>query len=124
MKERMMAHRDNKYHVQWCLEDTTNLLVKKFPASNVLVVKPCEMSLGTFSTYSNFVKFDELGVPRHKESDGAWAHLQQLTHNAFQTAQNSKVIPEDKSSKPKAIQCHACIEHQKGMKQDIHVFHS
>lgn len=93
--ERMLAHRDNKHYVQWSLEETASLMCRKFPSSNVFVIKPCEMSLGTFSIYSNFVTFDELGVPRHKDSDGAWAHLKELTQNAFKTALDNKLISED-----------------------------
>ena len=89
----MTEHRDNRHYVQWSLDATAELLCKKFPTSNVFIVKASEMSLGTFSSYSNFVFFDELGIPRHKESEFcAWNHLKSLTTNALKCALDAKVI--------------------------------
>lgn len=59
----MEKHQTNKLYIQWNLEETSRILSKRFPQSLVIVIKPKEMLLNTFSIYSNFVEFDQDGLP-------------------------------------------------------------
>ncbi|XP_046369630.2 mitochondrial protein C2orf69 homolog [Haliotis rufescens] len=76
--ERMSNHRDNKRYLQWNLENTAQILLKRFQDSAVFVVKPSSMHLNTFSVYSNFVETNDFGSPTHSRFPRAWIHLKPL----------------------------------------------
>ncbi|XP_013396861.1 UPF0565 protein C2orf69 homolog [Lingula anatina] len=77
--ENMLAHRDNKHHIKWSLEATAKLLYQKHPNSAIWVIKPANMYIKTFSSFSNFVDCSEIGVPSPEPTDhGAFRHLQKL----------------------------------------------
>jgi len=48
-------HRDNWRYKDYCLEYTCNALATKFPESYVWLVKPNEMFLKTWATYTFIV---------------------------------------------------------------------
>ncbi|XP_067650059.1 mitochondrial protein C2orf69 homolog [Haliotis asinina] len=79
--ERMSSHRDNKRYLQWNLESTAQILLKRFQDSAVFVIKPSSMHLNTFSVYSNFVETNAFGSPSHSHSPQAWIHLKPLYCN-------------------------------------------
>jgi len=81
----MQAHKDNYRYVEWNLENTAHLMAKRFPESLIMVVKPKEMFLNTFSIYSNFVEFSETYVPIMKHDDGGLLHLVKLHENVLKS---------------------------------------
>lgn len=90
--ESMDQHQTNKLYSQWNLEATSRILAKRFPESLVIVVKPKEMLLNTFSIYSNFVEFDQDGLPAPfiESSCGALDHLSKLYAKAWEEYSKSK----------------------------------
>ena len=74
----MLAHRDNKHYEKWNLENTAQLLWKRFPEGHIWVVKPSSMHLKTFSAFNNFVTSDIMGCPTHMSGQGSWTHLSLL----------------------------------------------
>lgn len=81
--EIMEKHRENRRHSQWNLESTAEILSRKFPGYNILIVKPAKMYLGTFSIFSNFVPSNDYGVPDFKSNYNSWQHLKLLIENIF-----------------------------------------
>lgn len=88
-----MAHRDNKYHVQWNLESTAKLVHSQFPSSHVWVVKPSQMHLKTFSAFCNFVTSSAIGNPEHGEGQGSWYHLRDLLSEAVIRLEQDRSTP-------------------------------
>ena len=94
----MASHRDNHRYQHWNLEATAELLRDKYPTSNIYVMKPCQMHLGTFSVYSNFVTSNAIGVPDHKDVKDAWRHLSSLLKNAMLSSLNAEQSCDDAAS--------------------------
>ncbi|KAF8794445.1 UPF0565 protein C2orf69 like protein [Argiope bruennichi] len=80
-EENMLAHRDNKHYSKWNLEFTAELLHKRFPQQEVIIVKPSKMSLMTFSCYENFVTVNNFGAPTYEKNVDALKHLRLLLAN-------------------------------------------
>lgn len=79
VEKRMMEHRDNHRFSEWSLEKSAALLQTAFPRSEVLVVRPADMFLDTFSKFSNFVPcVDNAGSPGSDPSHGGLEHLRLL----------------------------------------------
>lgn len=81
--EKMLFHRDGKRYNRWNLENTAQLLHRKFKGSTIFVVKPSKMHYGTFSVFGNLVHSNDVGVPDHSIGQGSWYHLLQLYKNAI-----------------------------------------
>ncbi|KAF7285841.1 mitochondrial protein C2orf69 homolog isoform X2 [Rhynchophorus ferrugineus] len=79
--ENMLAHRDNKNHKDWSLDNTAFRMQQKFPKCHILVVKPSRMDFKTFSCFKNFVESDNLGVPHHTANYNSLTHLDKLIQN-------------------------------------------
>lgn len=67
----------------WSLEDTCSLLRKRFPASAIWIVRPCNMLRYLFSCFHNFVKSSITGVPEYSRDHGAVPHLHYLLKDAI-----------------------------------------
>lgn len=77
----MESHRDNHRYLQWNLESTARIIARRFPNSLVMIVKPKEMFLRTFSVYSNFLKFSDTGIPELNPENNSLKHLYKLHNN-------------------------------------------
>ncbi|XP_063422299.1 mitochondrial protein C2orf69 homolog [Mytilus trossulus] len=98
--EIMSQHRTNNLYLHWNLESTARILAKRFEDSLIIVIKPKEMLLNTFSIYSNFVEFDQDGIPMlftYTNSNGL-THLSKLYSKALELYQNRQACDLDKSS--------------------------
>lgn len=101
--EIMSAHQTNNLYIQWNLENTAKVLAHRFPDSLIMVVKPKEMMLNTFSIYSNFADFDENGIPTLFTNKRALTHIMKLYTNARDAYFNNK-------SCDSKVDSHACSE--------------
>lgn len=90
-KENMESHYTNKHYVEWNLESTAELLRSQFPDSTVLVIKPSEMLLKTFSIYKNFLDFDQDGKPEFTSDFGALLQLAKLYTSVLEIEGTSDV---------------------------------
>uniref|UniRef100_UPI00358F1A1A mitochondrial protein C2orf69 homolog n=1 Tax=Myxine glutinosa TaxID=7769 RepID=UPI00358F1A1A len=74
-RAKMAAHRDNFHWQRWSLEDTTELLSRRFPDSFVWLIPASRMHLQKFSCYDNFVTSNLFGAPKHSSNGHAFEHL-------------------------------------------------
>lgn len=98
--EVMSQHRTNNIYIHWNLESTARILAKRFVDSLIIVIKPKEMLLNTFSIYSNFVEFDQDGIPMlftNTNSNGL-THVSKLYSKALEIYENKQDCDLDKSS--------------------------
>ncbi|CAG2190637.1 unnamed protein product [Mytilus edulis] len=96
--EIMSQHRTNNLYLHWNLESTARILAKRFEDSLIIVIKPKEMLFNTFSIYSNFVEFDQDGIPMlftYTNSNGL-THLSKLYSKALELYQNRQACDLDK----------------------------
>lgn len=68
---------------QWSLENTCDLLKRKFPGSAIWIVRPSRMLRYLFSCYQHFVNSSLTGVPEHDSTHGAIPHLEHLLRDAI-----------------------------------------
>ena len=54
------------------------LLLKAYPRSYIVIVRPARMERATFSCYDNFVTSNSVGSPEHSDDAGAVPHLSLL----------------------------------------------
>lgn len=80
----------NAQYLEWNLEETADLLAKRFPEALIMVVKPKTMYLNTFSVFSNFVLMSESGTPAHTEDHGGLHHLVKLHRNILRRLQTQE----------------------------------
>jgi len=73
----MRQHVSNYQFVNWSLEATAEILVKRFgPNALVVVVRPSDYYLATFSLFNNFLSSDAEGNPSFDAStDKAWRQI-------------------------------------------------
>lgn len=88
----MERHRDNIRYVKWNLENTAELIHKKFPSSLVFVIKPSKMHLMTFAVYSNFNETNDFGSPVHCSDYGALKHLSSLYSSAVRDVSSATAV--------------------------------
>ena len=76
----MRLHPFKKAYINWSLETTAEILTKRFgPEALIVVVRPSEYHLGTFSKFTNFVSTDEESSPIYcRETDKAWRQLDDI----------------------------------------------
>ena len=77
---------NNPLYSAWNLENTAKIILDKFPAATVFIIKPSKMFLNTFSVYNNFLYFDEDCVPEFTKDFGAFLHLHSLYKEAHARA--------------------------------------
>jgi len=65
----------------WCFENMITLLHKKFPHSNIWIIKPSKMLRNIYSSFHNFLQCSIVGTPEYTENYGAISHLHQLLVN-------------------------------------------
>jgi len=63
---------------KWCFENMVTLLQKKFPHSNIWIIKPSKMLRNIYSSFHNFLQCSIVGTPEYTEHFGAIPHLHQL----------------------------------------------
>ena len=110
----MAEHRTNNIYSQWNLENTARILAQRFPGHLIIVVKPSNMLLNTFSIYSNFVEFDEDGIPTLFTDVGAVIHLSKLYSNALKHYCSQKLCDTEDGS-------HVCSESSNGDSGSSHM---
>ncbi|XP_069111317.1 mitochondrial protein C2orf69 homolog [Argopecten irradians] len=88
-------HVCNAEYIQWNLETTAQLLSERFPDGMVMVVKPKNMYLNTFSMYTNFVDFTADGIPTHREDWGGLSHLVNLYASVLKQLDSSNQDSND-----------------------------
>ncbi|XP_065574618.1 mitochondrial protein C2orf69 homolog isoform X2 [Artemia franciscana] len=86
----MEKHRDNKRFSEWNLQRTAKLLSENNHVP-VLVIKPSRMELGTFASFSNYVRCDAMGNPIHEPLHYALLHLQKIIDALLKTLDLSEV---------------------------------
>ena len=70
----------------WCLENMVTLLHKRFPQSNIWIIKPAKMLRNIYSSYHNFLQCSIVGTPEYTEHYGAITHLRLLLLDGAKTA--------------------------------------
>ena len=71
-----MRHQESKF-LHWSLEATAEILANRFgPDALVVIVRPSEYYLGSFSVFRNFVGCDQYGNPMFDtDTDKAWQQM-------------------------------------------------
>ena len=69
----------------WCLENMVTLLHKKFPQSNIWIIKPAKMPRNIYSSFHNFLQCSIVGTPEYTEHYGAITHLRLLLLDGAKT---------------------------------------
>ncbi|CAL1582647.1 unnamed protein product [Knipowitschia caucasica] len=88
-QEEMRLHSDAAPWSCWSLEWAARVLGRRFPDSDVWVVRASMMYLHKFSCYQHFVHCNMFGAPEHSgyvAGRGAFCHLRSLLSNAMQRA--------------------------------------
>lgn len=75
-----------KYNA-WNLDAVTLLLHRRFPNSEVLVVRPVGFYQQTYACYKNFLNCDKFGAPKHSHTSFAFEHVKALLENVFRLRQ-------------------------------------
>ena len=70
----------------WCLENMVTILHKRFPHSNIWIIKPAKILKNIYSCYHNFLQCSIVGTPEYTECYGAISHLHQLLMNGAEAA--------------------------------------
>ena len=98
----MEPHPINRKYIEWNLEDTGQILLKRFPQAVIFVMKPTKMHLNCFSVYSNFVKTNDFGCPSHQSGLGSWRQLKTLYENILLAVSEDSSIAFDSSKSTSA----------------------
>ena len=82
---------------EFCLENTCDLLRRKFPSAAVWIVRPSRMLRNLFSSFHHFVPSSITGVPEYSSTPRAVPQLVQLLWNAVQQVHAANSSAMDKS---------------------------